>query len=70
MILCWCISDHINVSCIQGGNNIHEKGVTAIAHVLKDNSIITTVSFLFFFLIKFGLLCRELYLMPLGSSNY
>lgn len=71
MILCWCISDRDNVSCIQGGNNIHEKGVTAIAHVLKDNSIITTVSCFFsFFLIKFGLLCRELYLMPLGSSYY
>lgn len=33
----------------QGGNNIHEKGVTAIAAVLKDNSVITTVSITFWY---------------------
>lgn len=31
----------------QGGNNIHAKGVTAIAQMLKDNSVITTVSITF-----------------------
>lgn len=28
----------------QGGNDIHAKGITAIAEVLKDNSVITAVS--------------------------
>lgn len=29
---------------MQGGNNIHSKGASAIARVLKDNSVITSVS--------------------------
>ena len=29
---------------LQGGNNIHAEGVSAIAQVLKDNSVITSVS--------------------------
>lgn len=29
---------------LQGGNNIHAAGVSAVARVLKDNSVITTVS--------------------------
>ena len=31
---------------LQGGNNIHSKGVSAIAETLKDNSVVTTVSHL------------------------
>lgn len=31
-------------SFLQGGNNIHAEGVTALAEALKDNSIITFVS--------------------------
>jgi len=31
-------------SIFQGGNNIHADGVTAVAQVLKDNLVITTVS--------------------------
>lgn len=29
---------------LQGGNNIHAVGVSAVAQVLKDNLVITTVS--------------------------
>lgn len=29
---------------LQGGNDIHAKGISAIAEVLKDNSVITSVS--------------------------
>jgi len=29
---------------LQGGNNIHAKGISEIAQVLKDNTVITTVS--------------------------
>lgn len=29
----------------QGGNNIHAKGMSCIAEVLKDNDVITTVRF-------------------------
>lgn len=32
---------------LQGGNNIHEKGAAAIAQVLKDNDIVTTVIIVF-----------------------
>jgi hypothetical protein len=28
----------------QGGNNIHSRGVTAIAETLKENTVLTTVS--------------------------
>ena len=29
------------VNILQGGNNIHAKGASAMAQVLKDNSVIT-----------------------------
>lgn len=38
---CVIFSSSLN---FQGGNNIHADGVGAIARMLKDNSIITTVS--------------------------
>jgi len=38
---------------LQGGNNIHAVGVGAVAKVLKDNSVITTVSPKNYFLVLF-----------------
>lgn len=32
------------VNILQGGNNIHAKGASAMAQVLKDNSVITSVT--------------------------
>lgn len=33
---------------LQGGNNIHEEGISKIAQALKDNDAVTTVSHLAF----------------------
>jgi hypothetical protein len=37
-------STEVFLKTFQGGNNIHSRGVTAIAETLKENTVLTTVS--------------------------
>lgn len=62
------LAPRINKLKLQGGNNIHAVGVGAVAKVLKDNSVITTVSpknhfLVCFFLLPFYILTQVLSLI-------